>query len=74
MNRDELKEEFKKQIREVIDNYAEKDPKCAFAAGMLNVLTALIVKDGPTLAYQIRVMHVALREVGEERGWRVATN
>lgn len=44
---------------------------CSYAAGMLLILSALKVKDGPTLSTQIAIMHKALREVGEERGWGV---
>lgn len=71
---DALKENFRNQFRNAIDSYNESDPKCAFAAGMLLILSALKVKDGPTIAYQIAVMHSALREVGEERGWGVENN
>lgn len=68
---DKLKLKFKKQINESIDKYDEPDPKCAYAAGMLVVLSALKVKDGPTLSFQIALIHSALREVGNERGWSI---
>lgn len=72
MNTDELKANFKKQFNDTITSYDEPDPKCAYAAGMLLILSALRVYDGPSLPTQIAVMHTALREVGEERGWIVA--
>lgn len=67
----ELKEKFKNQIRGLISEHDEEDPKCSFAAGMLVVLSALKAKDGSTIPYQITVMHAALREVGKEQGWGV---
>lgn len=71
---DRLKEKFKKQLHEVINSHDEKDPKCSFAAGMLLILSALKAKDGPTIPYQIAVMHAALREIGEEKGWGIKGN
>ena len=73
-NVDALKENFRNQFRTAIDSYAETDPKCAFAAGMLLILSALKVKDGPSMGFQVAVMHSALREVGQERGWGVESN
>lgn len=72
---DALKVKFKQMFRETIDNHHETDPRASFASGMLVVLvvlSALKAKDGPTIAYQIAVMHAALREVGTEEGWGVA--
>ena len=74
MNIDELKAKFKQQLNESIDNHTEVDPKCSFAAGMLLILSALKVKDGPSMGFQIAVMHSALREIGGERGWGVEGN
>lgn len=75
MTTDELKAEFKTQFNDVIDRYHryhEPDTKCAYAAGMLLILSALKAKDGTSIPMQIAVMHAALREVGEERGWSLA--
>lgn len=71
MNADQLKANFKQQFNDSIDGYKETDPKCAHAAGMLLILSALKRYDGPTLATQVTVMHKALTEVGTERGWLV---
>lgn len=72
MDTNKLRADFRRQLNEAIDRCAESDPKCAFASGMLLVLSALKMKDGPTIPMQIVIMHAALREVGEERGWVVA--
>jgi hypothetical protein len=74
MDSDQLKLKFKQQINESIDSYNETDPKCAYAAGMLLILSALKLKDGPTIPMQITIMHKALTEVGTERGWFVDKN
>lgn len=74
MDISKLKENFKTQLNESIDKYEETDPKCAYAAGMLVILSALIIKDGPTISTQIKIMHKALREVGDDRGWAVRNN
>lgn len=74
MNREELHAHFKQQFIDALDGWTEADPKCSMAAGMLLILSALRVKDGPTMAFQIAVMHSALREVGQERGYEVAAN
>lgn len=67
-----LVERFKTQINQSIDGYTDDDPKCAYGAGMLVILSALRRFDGSSLPMQIAAMHVALRQVGEERGWKVA--
>lgn len=74
MSSEKMIAEFKRQINETLDKYEEPtgDVKCAMAAGMLVVLSALKMKDGPTIGIQIVMMHKALREVGEERGWGVS--
>lgn len=82
MNTDELKAKFREQINEAVDDYAKAVPdrdapdlvECAFAAGMLLILSAFKAKDGPKLGLQIQVMHAALREVGQQRGWIVHRN
>lgn len=68
----ELKVNFKKQFIAEIDGCTETDPKVAFAGGMLVLLSAFKKFDGPSLAYQITIMHAALRELGDERGWEVS--
>lgn len=87
MNLDELKEKFKQQIRDAVFKYGrectaqhaesltafdETDIRCAFAAGMLIIVSAFQAKDGPTIAAQLAVMHKAIREVGEENKWVVS--
>lgn len=82
MNADEAKADFKRQFNEAIDNYAKSVPnrnapdviECAMAAGMLLLLSAMKMKDGPKLGIQVHIMHAALIEVGEERGWTVDRN
>lgn len=72
MTLDELREHFKKQFREAIDEQGDDEKvRVAYASGALLVLSALIVRDGPSIPMQVRVMHTALREVGEERSWGV---
>lgn len=72
MTLDELRAHFKKQFREAIDEQGDDEKvRVAFASGALLVLSALIVKDGASIPMQARVMHTALREVGEERAWFV---
>jgi len=72
MTLDELREHFKKQFREAIDEQGNDEKvQVAFASGALLVLSALIVKDGPSIPMQVRVMHTALREVGDERSWGI---
>jgi len=73
---DELKATFKTQIVQSLENNYPNDPEmqCAFAAGMLVVVSAMRAKDGPTLAMQMAVFHSALREVGNDKGWGVASN
>ncbi len=71
----DLIEAFKQQFNTAIDTYnTEKDPQCAFAAGMLIILSALRRFDGPTIPMQIAAMHTALREVGQARGYIVEKN
>ncbi len=36
---DALKAAFKQQLNDAIDGYTDPDPKCAFAAGMLLILS-----------------------------------
>ncbi len=74
MNREELHSYFKGQFNDQLDSHVEVDPKCSLAAGMLLILSALKAKDGPSMAYQVAIMHSALREIGDERGWGVASN
>ena len=69
MNTDELRVKFRNQFIKVIDGYDEPNSKCAFAAGMLVILSALKAKDGPTIAFQISIMHSVLIELGAERNW-----
>lgn len=73
MNFEELKAQFKQQMSASIDA-ADDDSKVAFGAGMLLILTAMMRFDGPTLSTQVRIMHSALREIGDERGWGVDRN
>ena len=72
MQLDQLKAKFKADLNQVIDGYEEDDPQCAFASGMLVLLSALSAKDGASLTLKVRIMHTALREIGEERGWTLA--
>ncbi len=82
MNAEELKARFKEQFNEALDAYTKNVPDhdapdlipCAMAAGMLQILSALKMFDGPSIAYQITIMHAALREVGKDRGWFVEAN
>lgn len=82
MDTDQLKARFKAQFVEVIDKYAASVPdrhapdvvQCAMAAGMLILLSAMKAKDGPNLGLQVVIMHAALREIGDERGWVVTKN
>lgn len=72
MTLDELREHFKKQFRAAIDEQGDdENVRVAFASGALLVLSALIVKDGASIPMQVRVMHTALREVGDERSWGI---
>ncbi len=65
---------FRKQFEDSLATYREKDSTCAYAAGMLLILSALKKYDGPSLPLQITAMHMALRQVGEARGWIVDRN
>lgn len=67
----DMVQRFKEQFRSELDRYQEQDPTCAYAAGMLLILSALRRYDGPTLPMQVAAMHTALRQIGEERGWYV---
>lgn len=71
---DDLIARFRKQFEDSFATYKEKDPTCAYAAGMLIILSALKKYDGPSLPLQITAMHMALRQVGEARGWYVDRN
>lgn len=71
MTNEEMINRFKAQFNEQIDGYPDKDPKCAFGAGMLIIISALRRFDGPSLPLQVAAMHTALRQVGDERGWGV---
>lgn len=46
MTIDQLIAHFKKQLNECIDGYNEPDPKCAYAAGILHILSVLRRYDG----------------------------
>lgn len=74
MNTNDLKKHYYDQFIETLARYTESDPKCAMAAGMLVILSALKAKDGPNLAFHISVMHAALRDVGTDMGWGVEAN
>lgn len=65
---------YKRQFETALANYHEQDPQCAFAAGMLLILSAMKKFDGPSLPLQVSMMHKALTDLGLSRGWGIDKN
>lgn len=68
-----LQARFRDMLIKELDGFKTSgSPQVDFGSGMLIILSALRAKDGPSIAYQVSVLHTVLREIGEERGWGVA--
>ena len=68
-----LRTRFREMLLRELDEFKSSgSPQVDFGSGMLIILSALRAKDGPSIAYQVAVLHTVLREIGEERGWGVA--
>lgn len=72
MTIDALKDWHKPCLNEWIDTHSHGvDTQLAFASGMMSILSALRSFDSNTLTLRIAIMHSALHEVAEARGWRM---